>query len=146
MTGRLPREDLIFTKLAEIDEGISLVMKHLPASYEEFSQMGLLKDGIYMRVEFAIEGMIDICAVINTDMKLGIPGNDEDMIGHLADRKIISMEMRERLRAMKGFRNILVHRYGKINDRLAFSLLKEHIGDFTMFRAEIEQFVGTNRV
>jgi uncharacterized protein YutE (UPF0331/DUF86 family) len=39
---------------------------------------------------------------------------------------------------MHPFRNIVVHRYGTIDDALAFQLLKENIGDFFAFNAEIE--------
>jgi len=42
---------------------------------------------------------------------------------------------------MKGFRNILVHRYGKIDDKLAFRILKENLGDFYEFMKEIEEFL-----
>jgi len=59
-----------------VEAGIENV---LPESFEEFSNLGLVKDGIYKRVEFAIENVFDICAVINADLDLGIPGSDEDM-------------------------------------------------------------------
>lgn len=49
--------------------------------------------------------------------------------------------MRQKLKAMKGFRNIVVHRYGAIDDARAFSLLKEHIGNFALFRQEVERFL-----
>ena len=42
---------------------------------------------------------------------------------------------------MKGFRNILVHRYGKINDETSFHILQEHMDDFYQFIDIIEQFL-----
>ncbi|HOB07791.1 MAG TPA: DUF86 domain-containing protein, partial [Methanoculleus sp.] len=39
------------------------------------------------------------------------------------------------------FRNIVVHRYGAIDDSLAFSILTERIGDFALFRQEVERFL-----
>jgi len=42
--------------------------------------MGLIKDGIYKRVEFAVENVFDICAIINTDLVLGVPSDDEDIM------------------------------------------------------------------
>jgi len=42
---------------------------------------------------------------------------------------------------MKGFRNILVHRYGRINDELAFEVLHEHLGDIYEFVELIEKFL-----
>ena len=42
---------------------------------------------------------------------------------------------------MKGFRNIIVHRYGNIDDKIAFQVLKEHLIDFWDFYCQIEDFL-----
>lgn len=127
------RKEVIRTKIKEIVEGIGLVEEHLPDTFEKFSDMELIKDGIYKRTEFAIENVFDICAIINTDLELGIPGDDEDIIENLVKSEIVSEEMRAKLKAMRGFRNIVVHKYGKIDDRLAFEILKENLRDFYVF-------------
>ena len=135
------REEIIRTKIREIKESIRLVEEHLPDSFEDFSSMGLVKDGMYKRIEFAVETVFDICAIINTDLELGIPGNEEDIVENLVKNDILSEEMRVKLKAMRGFRNILVHRYGKIDDKLAFNLLKENLRDFYVFIKRIEVFL-----
>ena len=135
------RSALIRTKLKEIEESICLVEAHLPATFAEFSRLGLVKDGMYKQLEFALENVFDICAIINADLELGIPGTDEDSIEHLVKGDIVSEELRAKLKSMKGFRNILVHRYGKIDDKLAFSLLKDELRDFYLFIRRIEEFL-----
>lgn len=132
------RETIIRIKLKEISEGVLVVQQHLPSTAEEFRNLGLVKDGIYKKIEFAIEDVFDICALINTDLALGVPGEDEDILVHLVGKGIISPAMQEKIHGMKGFRNIVVHRYGTINDDLAFLLLTENIGDFFLFATEIE--------
>jgi uncharacterized protein YutE (UPF0331/DUF86 family) len=141
MTKKGVRETIIRIKIKEIDDGVSLVREHLPSTAQEFGNLGLVKDGIYKRIEFAIENVFDICAIINTDLALGVPGEDEDILKHLIQNGILSRAMREKIHGMKGFRNIIVHRYGNIDDDLAFQLLKENIGDFFSFNAEIEKFL-----
>ena len=135
------RKDIIKTKLKEIEESIKIVEENLPDKFEKFVKLGLIKDGIYKRMEFAIENVFDICAIINSDLELGIPSNDEDIIDNLVMNEIIDKGMKEKLKAMKGFRNILVHRYGKIDDRIAFNILKENIKDFWLFMEKIEDFL-----
>jgi uncharacterized protein YutE (UPF0331/DUF86 family) len=135
------REEIIRTKIKEIVEGVRLVEEHLPDTFVEFSSMGLIKDGIYKRVEFAIENVFDICAIINTDLELGIPSDDEDIIDNLVKNEILSEEMKEKLKAMRGFRNIVVHKYGKIDDKIAFEILKENLPDFYAFIKRIEEFL-----
>ena len=135
------RKEIIRTKIKEIEESIRLVGEHLPDTFEEFSSMGLIKDGIYKRTEFAIEDVFDICAIINTDFELGIPGDDEEIVENLVKNEILSEEMKEKLSLMKGFRNIVVHKYGKIDDKLAFEILKEDIRDFYDFIGKIEEIL-----
>lgn len=42
---------------------------------------------------------------------------------------------------MKGFHNILVHRYGKIDDELAFEMLKNNLDDFYVFLETIGKYI-----
>ena len=135
------RKKIIRTKMKEIEESIRLVEENLPDTFEEFSDLGLIKDGIYKRIEFAIENVLDICAIINTDLELGIPSDDKDIIENLVKKKILSEEMREKLKAMKGFKNIVVHRYGRIDDNIAFEILKENLPDFYAFIRKTEEFL-----
>lgn len=123
------REDLIRTKMKEIEESIDSVKDEIPDGLERFKELGLVKDGIYKRVEFAIEDVFDICAVINSDLDLGIPERDENVVDHLLERGVLEEDWKEKLSRMKGFRNIVVHRYGRIDDRIAYEILKEHLGE-----------------
>ena len=127
------RETLIRTKIKEIEESLRLVEENLPDTFEEFSRLGLVKDGIYKRVEFCIENVFDICAIINTDLELGVPRDDEDILDNLVKNKILSEEMKEKLKSMRGFRNIVVHRYGAVDDKIAFEIMLENLPDFYQF-------------
>jgi uncharacterized protein YutE (UPF0331/DUF86 family) len=108
---------------------------------QDFRKPGLVRDGIYKRTECAIEDVFDICAILNTDLALGVPGEDEDILDHLIQNGIISSGMLEKIKGMRGFRNIVVHRYGAIDDTLAFQLLKENIGNFSLFTADVEKIL-----
>ena len=138
---RTLRTVLIRSKLVDIEESVSLVEANLPQSFEEFSQLGLVKDGIYKRIEFAVENIIDICSIINSDLRLSVPESEESFVESLVDNGILTQNMADKTRRMKGFRNIIVHRYGKIDDLLAHKILTEHMGDFYGFIESIEQFL-----
>jgi len=138
------RESLIRTKIKQIQESLALVSEGLPEDIETFNGLGLVKDGIYKRMEFCVENMFDICAVINSDLELGVPGGDEEIIQNLIDVDVLNNDLGDKVRAMKGFRNILVHRYGKIDDAIAFEILSENLTDFDMFIERIEVFLENN--
>lgn len=141
LRSRRIRTDLIRIRLAEMRDSIKMVQEHLPRSYEEFQQLGIVKDGIYRRTEFAIENILDICAILNTDLELGVPAGDDDILGHLQADGILPLPVIQTIRSMKAIRNIVVHRYGVIDDAIAFALLLRHINDFDVFRSEIESFL-----
>jgi len=87
------REEIIRIKLKDIRDSLEKVKTHLPQTLEEFLNLGLVKDGIYKKVEFMIENVLDICKIINTDLNLGLPKKDVDIIENLVKHKIISKEM-----------------------------------------------------
>ena len=135
------RIDIIKTKLKIIEENSQLVKDNLPSNLKAFKALGLIKDGIYKRVETSIQEVISICSVINTDLKLGIPSNRDDIIISLIRKNIVSKKLGDKVKQMKGFRNFLVHRYGRIDDEIAFNDIKKGFLDFDLFKEEILNFL-----
>jgi len=43
-----------------------------------------------------------------------------DILENLVKSEILNEEMKKKLRAMRGFRNIVVHRYGWVDENIAF--------------------------
>lgn len=132
------RSAIIHTKIKEMEESVKIIEDNLPYTLEQFQSLGLVKDGIYKRVEYALENVFDICAIINTDLSLGIPLDDSGILENLENNQIFTPELLEKLKSMKGFRNILVHRYGSVNDQMAFRNLQTHLKDFAIFKKEVE--------
>ena len=128
-------------KLKEIEENVNLVQNNFPNNFKGFNELGLVKDGMYKRIENAIENMVDICGIINSELNLGIPNEDEDLIDNVFKSKIITKKLYLKIKEMKGFRNILVHRYGDIDDNMAYKNIKSGFDDFDLFIKEINKFL-----
>lgn len=139
------RSALVRTKIKEIEESLEIIENNLPDNVEDFSRLGIIKDGIFKRLEYSVESVFDICAILNADYKLGIPDTDKDLVDNLVQYNILPREMKEKLGTMKGFRNIVVHRYGQIDDRIVFNILKEHLNDFYDFIDIINDHLEKNR-
>ncbi|MHA1195000.1 MAG: type VII toxin-antitoxin system HepT family RNase toxin [Promethearchaeota archaeon] len=135
------RTELIRNKLAIIRDNIKLIKENLPDKFEDFMNLGLIKDGIYKRIEASIQEIINICSIINSDLKLGIPSNRDQIIFELENNNILSSTMARKVKQMKGFKNFLVHRYGQINDKVAFINIRREITDFCDFDKEISDFL-----
>ncbi len=128
-------------KIKEIEDNLEIIKENLPNTYEEFLKLGLIKDGIYKKIESSIENIIDICAIINTDLDLAIPESDESILDNLNKEGILSDEMTDLLKNMKGFRNILLNRYATTDDEIAYTIIKENLDDFYKFMTVIEEFI-----
>ncbi|MFH0836844.1 MAG: HepT-like ribonuclease domain-containing protein, partial [Candidatus Aenigmatarchaeota archaeon] len=55
----------------------------------------------------------------------------------LAEKHIISKNLIKKIRIMKKFRNVLVHQYGMIDDRIVYNNLRSKLDDFNIFKKEI---------
>jgi len=138
------RKEIILSKINEIEESITLIVDNMPDDFEEFENLGLLKDGIYKRIQYIIENILDICAIINSDMKISSPGEEDDIIDNLVKNKVLSQSIGKKIKELKGFRNIIIRRYGKIDDKLSFELIKENLGDFDKIIERVKDIVSNN--
>jgi len=114
------RKDIVKNKINEIEQSLDLVTENMPDTFDKFNELGIIKDGIYKRIEYSIENLIDIFYMFNSDFKLGIPSDDSDLINNLKAKNIISEDIAIRMRDLKDFRNIVVYRYGEIDNRMAY--------------------------
>ncbi len=135
------REDIIKNKLKQISENLKTIKENLPDTLEKFRGLGLLKDGIYKKIETSIQEVISICSIINSDLNLGIPSNRDDIIDALVKNNIIPEDIGKKVKSMKGFRNFLVHRYGDIQDDIAFKDINNGFSDFDDFKKIILNFL-----
>lgn len=70
------------------------------------------------------------------------PSDYEDVLNRLAGQSVISRDLRERLRGLGGFRNVLVHAYLQIDEERVYESLHEELGGFDDYAAEIEAFLS----
>ncbi len=133
----------ILNNLLEARDCVKLVRENLPGTYEGFLSMSRLeRDGIYKNIEFAIQNILDICAMILKDEDMRVPGSDDDILTELQKAEIMREEVIDVMRKMKGFRNYLVHRYGSLDDSIAYSDIKEGLADFTVVFDEIKEAIS----
>ena len=138
------RKDRIEKKLTEVVDAIDFISENLPEEFEDFNSSRVLKNALYKEIEFVIQNIVDICFIINSDLRLGIPEVEDDVFKHLSQKDIFSKKAIGIIEEMKGFRNILVHKYGEIDDKKAFDNIKEGIEDFEEIIREVEEFLKNN--
>ena len=130
----------ILSKLDELESYVTELKSIMPKNYEEYIEEVEKKRSCERLLHIAIECVIDVCILIVKGLKLGLPSAEGDVFEKLGRKRIITHKMKNKLKEMKGFRNILVHRYSEVDDELVFEKLK-NIGDFREFKGQILKLI-----
>ncbi len=126
----------ILSRVADLDGYLGELGSIRPADFKEFSKTER-KRACERLLQISIECVIDLCQLFVAGLKLGLPAEEDDLFEKLARAGVVSEELRVTLRRMKGFRNILVHEYGDVDDELVFDFILNRTSDFSAFRVEI---------
>lgn len=105
--------------------------------YAGADRAGLLADRVRMgdlkyTFQTAIEGCIDAAQHVVADRGLGVPPSNGAAFRSLADAAVLDADLAGRLAGAVGFRNVLVHGYAEVDDRLVVGNL-DRLGDLRAF-------------
>ncbi|HEX7627729.1 MAG TPA: DUF86 domain-containing protein [Candidatus Methanoperedens sp.] len=120
-------------KLSELQVYLVELNEDIPVEEDEYLEKRMTRRACERTFQLGCENVLDICNLIIAGKKLGLPKDNRDAIRKLAEEKIIPAKLSDRLQDMVGFRNLLVHKYGKVDDSKAYQYLKEEIDDFYEF-------------
>lgn len=132
--------DRLLAKLDELDGYLGELRSIAPERFEEYLSVEK-KRACERLVQVLTEAVIDVCALLVAGLRLGLPGEEDDLFEKLARGGVISQPMVSTLKRMKGLRNLLVHEYGRINDEIVFDTVRRRLGDFDAFKREILAFL-----
>lgn len=127
----------ILAKLDDLNGYLGELRQVVPESYARYVESVEKRRACERLLQISIECVIDVCALLVSGLRLGLPAEEDDLIEKLEQAGLISSEMAKMLRTMKGFRNILVHEYGRIDNALVFAMATRRFQDFDAFKAEI---------
>lgn len=130
----------ILAKIDELDGYLREIRQIMPSDFKAYQKMPV-KRACERLLQISVESAIDICSLLVSGLRLGLPAEEDDLFDKLEEAGIISSSMKEQLKKMKGFRNILVHEYGRVDDRLVFEVLQNRLDDFKAFKGEILQAI-----
>lgn len=130
-------KERILSKFKEMDEYLDELGKIEIKNFDNYVRSIEKRRTVERLMQILVECVLDICNIVYSGLRVGMPFNEEEVFLKIREKGIISNEMGDVLIGMKGFRNILVHKYGKVSDKIVFKMFKEKVGDFEKFRKEI---------
>jgi uncharacterized protein YutE (UPF0331/DUF86 family) len=89
-----------------------------------------------------IEACIDIANYIISVKGFRRAEEFSEMFKVLKEEEVVEKELATRLEDMARFRNLLVHRYGEIDDKRVLEIVKHNLKDIEEFEKAIEKFIA----
>ena len=134
-------KERILSKIAELRSYLEELKKVTPKSFEEYEKLELNRRACERLLQISIECVLDVCDVIFSGLKLGVPASEEDIIEKLNRAGVNTDETTNKLKGMKQMRNVLVHRYPYVDDEKIYRSLTTEIRDFNVFIDKILNFL-----
>jgi uncharacterized protein YutE (UPF0331/DUF86 family) len=133
---RVLDRERILAKLDELDGYVRDLQTIAPQDFAAYRQIEK-KRACERLLQIAVECVIDVCNIMVSGLRLGLPAEENDLFEKLEQAGILSSEMKQTVQKMKGFRNILVHEYGYIDDIIVYQAATTELHDFAEFKREI---------
>ncbi len=132
--------DRVLAKLDELEGYLGELRTVVPDRFEAY-QRTETKRACERLIQVSVDTVIDLCALLVMGLRLGLPGEEDDLFERLSRHGAISRPLAATLRRMKGLRNLLVHEYGRVNDELVFETVRGRLGDFDAVKSEVLAFL-----
>lgn len=129
-------------KLEEMMKYLNELQEMMPSLEEYYTDL-MRRRACEKTIEIAIDSLIDIASMIVSSERFGLPTDEGNIIDLIVEHNVIGKKLGEKIKDMKGFRNILVHRYGHVNDEIVYRILSTSLNDFYDFEKQINRYLKT---
>jgi len=120
------------------------VLKSEAAADEARRGDALWLRGVKYTFVTAIEACVDVAQHLCSSEGWGPPADNGDAIRLLGVHGVLRAEVADPMRKAVGFRNVLVHEYVDVSDKIVLSRL-EDLDDLHAFVREVGAFLGSDR-
>ena len=135
-------QDVIESKLDIIERNLEFLDEFEYMDSEEFlDSYRDVQAAKYSLLEI-IECCIDIASHIIAVKGMGRAEEYRGMFYLLGEKGVIEKGLAERLGDMAGFRNLLVHRYGDVDNEAVLGMIKSELSDVVEFERAVVRLLG----
>jgi uncharacterized protein YutE (UPF0331/DUF86 family) len=138
-------KDRLLEKIDEMENYLRELEEYLPEQEEDYLNNGLRKRACERAFQLASENLLDICNLIISEKGYGIPSDSKDSVRKLAENQVLPAPLSTRLEELVGFRNLLVHQYGRVDDSRSYSFLHMELKDFYEFIEIIDRYIENQK-
>lgn len=135
-------KERISDKLDELERYLGELRDDLPEKQEHYIQNRRRRRACEKDFELLSECVVDICNLVISGKELGKPADNKDSVNKLVENSILPKSLGERIKNMLGLRNLLVHKYGKIDNSQVYDHFREELSDVHDFIEKMDEFLN----
>ncbi|TFG11246.1 MAG: DUF86 domain-containing protein [Promethearchaeota archaeon] len=130
------RLDIILERVTRI--------KHIETmTQEQYLKDELLQSAIERNLQIIAQAIIDICTHLIAHNHWGSPKSYAGAVTIIANHKVIDSTLAERLIHLVKLRNVLVHLYLKVDQKIVYQSARSIVNDAKLFTDTILKFVDS---
>ena len=134
--------DLIVSKADAVKKHVDRATGKCQVDVGSFIRDRDCQDIVLFNLQMAVQNCIDIAAHIISDEGYGVPGSNNEMFYLLEENGYIETPVVEKMIAAVGFRNLVVHEYGKLDLEEVYNISRGDIRDLLAYVAAIFKKAG----
>lgn len=134
--------DLVLIKASSVKRHLSRVIEKSNTDLKTFLKDIDRQESILFNLQMAVQNCIDIAAHIIGEEGFGVPGSTNEMFYLLGENGYLDGELTEKMVKAVGFRNLIVHEYGRIELKQVLDVAKQDIKDLNEYLAAIFKRLG----
>ena len=134
--------DLILAKASSVKRHLKRVIEKRNVDLQTFLKDIDCQESILFNLQMAIQNCIDIAAHIISEEGFGVPGSTNEMFYLLEENGYLDTDLTEKMVKAVGFRNLIVHEYGKVELKQVFAVAQNNIEDLNEYLRSIFKKLG----
>lgn len=138
-------EPLISRKLSKLKNYVDELATAEDITWDRYCSEVRTKAFVERYLHLAIEEVMDISNHIISFHQWREPDSFRDIFQVLCENKVMPEQDLKPYQNMASFRNMLVHRYEKIEDEVVYGIFKRRLVDFYRFISLIKDWLDSNR-
>ena len=135
-------KDLILAKAGSVKSHLNRVIEKRNVDLDSFIKDIDRQESILFNIQTAVQNCIDIAAHIISEESFGVPGSTTEMLYVLEKNGYLENDLTQKMVKAVGFRNLIVHEYGKIELEQAYEIAQNDINDLNEYLKAIFKKLG----
>lgn len=134
--------DILWSKISSMQKHANRIKAKRNVGLQDFLQDLDRQESVLFNLQMAIQNCIDLAAHIVAEEGLGVAGSTNELLYLLEEQGYIGQDITERMIRAVGFRNLIVHEYGKLDLEMVFRVSHEDVEDLERFCRELSELFG----